>query len=107
MLSEKPHASQAIERLGYDEGRRRLIVWFKSGGVYAYQEVARSTFEAFRAAPSKGRFFQQEIRERFVAGRLSQTEIEELEHAAAAGTRALRCIEIARSGRSARLRVFF
>jgi KTSC domain-containing protein len=107
MLTEKPYGSQAIERFAYDEGSRRLIVWFKSGGVYAYQDVARSTFDDFRAARSKGRFFQHEIRPRFVARRLSETEAGELDRSAVVAMGARVRFEIAHIGRCARVRVFF
>ena len=43
--------------------RADLVIFFKSGGVYEYQDVPRTVFDGFRAAQSKGEFFQSAIRD--------------------------------------------
>jgi hypothetical protein len=57
--------STAIRAINYDAPRRRLRVTFVSGAVYDYEDVPPETVEAFRAAPSKGRFFAYRIRPKF------------------------------------------
>ena len=34
---------------------------FRAGGLYAYRDVPAEVFDAFMAAPSKGRFFHARI----------------------------------------------
>lgn len=57
--------STVIRRFSYDEPRRRLRVIFTSGDVYDYEAVPPEVVEDFRAAPSKGRFFGPNIRNRY------------------------------------------
>ena len=54
--------SSNIAAVGYDEEVKKLLVRFKSGHEYAYDDVPESTFEAFLAAPSKGQFFAAAVR---------------------------------------------
>lgn len=51
--------SSNIASIGYDGGI--LVVEFTNGHLYAYA-VDQATFEAFAAAESKGRHFNQQIR---------------------------------------------
>ena len=57
--------SSVIRSFDYDAVRNELSITFVSGKIYVYQLVPRHVFEAFRAAPSKGAFFNQHIRERY------------------------------------------
>lgn len=57
-----PVESRSITAAGYDEASQTLSVQFKSGAVYQYKDVPRETFDAFMAAESKGRFFQESVR---------------------------------------------
>lgn len=58
--------STAIRRTHYDAESRTLSVWFvPSGHRYDYFDVPPATYEAFRHAASKGRFFNAHIRDRF------------------------------------------
>src|ERR1700686_5334790 len=66
--------SEAIAKFAYDLGTRRLVIFFKSGGVYEYQDVPRTVFDGFRAAQSKGEFFQSAIRTHFASQRFSTSE---------------------------------
>ena len=63
--------SSVIRRFRYDERRRRLTVTFVSGEVYEYENVPPEAAEDFRAAPSKGRFFGADIRDRYPYQRLT------------------------------------
>lgn len=58
--------STLIRDSRYDPQTRILIVWFVSNGKrYDYLDVSPDTFGAFRAAFSKGRFFNRHIRGHF------------------------------------------
>lgn len=65
--------SEAIARIEYDAAERTLFVQFTSGEWYAYSDVPDATYRAFAAAESKGRFFQEQVRDCFAfAGPLVQ-----------------------------------
>ena len=57
--------SSAIQRIHHDDARQRLSVWFESGERYDYADVTRDVYEAFVTADSKGRFFAEQIRDRY------------------------------------------
>jgi hypothetical protein len=58
--------STSIRKTKYDPGTRVLSVWFvASGKRYDYEAVPPETYAAFREASSKGRFFNEHIRDRF------------------------------------------
>jgi hypothetical protein len=58
--------STSIRKTKYDPGTRVLSVWFvTSGKRYDYEAVPPETYAAFREASSKGRFFNEHIRDRF------------------------------------------
>ena len=58
--------STLIQNTEYDAATKTLSVWFvTSGNRYDYQNVAPETYDAFRRAFSKGRFFNQFIRNRY------------------------------------------
>jgi hypothetical protein len=57
--------STVIRRFSYDPPRRRLRVTFTSGHVYEYDDVPPRVASDFEAAPSKGRFFGPNIRDRY------------------------------------------
>ncbi|WP_245317946.1 KTSC domain-containing protein [Ensifer sp. 1H6] len=59
--------STLIHKLEYDPQSRILSVWLRpSGRRYDYREVPPETFESFRLAFGKGRFFNTFIRNRYV-----------------------------------------
>ena len=55
--------STAIRRFRYDPERRELQVTFVTGRRYAYFGVPQQEVDAFRAATSKGRYFNARIRD--------------------------------------------
>lgn len=58
--------STSIRKTEYDPETRILSVWFvASGKRYDYEAVPSETYEAFRGAFVKGRFFNEHIRDRF------------------------------------------
>lgn len=58
--------STVIRNMHYDAGKRILSIWFvPSGNRYDYEAVPPQTYAAFRTASSKGRFFNEFIRDRY------------------------------------------
>lgn len=57
--------SSAVSAVDYDDEARRLVVTFATGPTYAYDAVPRRVYETMLQAPSKGRFFNSEVRERY------------------------------------------
>ena len=57
--------STVIKAFDYDAAARELDVLFVTGRRYAYLDVPPETAEAFRAAFSKGRYFNRHIRDHF------------------------------------------
>lgn len=57
--------SSTIRAIGYDEAASILEVEFLSGGLYQYLGVPRSSYDAFMAASSKGRYLDQRIKNRY------------------------------------------
>jgi hypothetical protein len=103
--------SKAIARFAYDPDAQRLFIDFKTGGVYAYQDVPRAVFAGFREAQSKGQFFQTAIRDRFQGRRLAPGEVAAIERRPARGTdsgmRESVRVDITALGRPGKRSVFF
>ena len=57
--------SSVIAGFDYDEELAQLTVTFVTGRVYCYYMVPADCAAAFRAAFSKGEFFNKNIRDRF------------------------------------------
>ena len=62
--------STAISEIDYDAQRTKLLVRFVSGERYVYVGVPGEVHRSFVDADSKGRFFQQKIRDRYPFNRL-------------------------------------
>ena len=60
-----PVRSSALAAVGYDAERCLLHIRFRHTGLYTYQNVPPDVFEALLAAESKGRFYNQYIRNAF------------------------------------------
>lgn len=66
--------STVIRNTSYDPATRILSVWFvPSGYRYDYEDVTPETYAAFRQASSKGRFFNDFIRDRHVYRRVANS----------------------------------
>jgi lysyl-tRNA synthetase class 2 len=63
--------SSAIRAFEYDAGERALDVTFTSGRHYRYHAVPPRVAEGMRGAPSKGRYFNARVRDRFVFTRIN------------------------------------
>jgi len=57
--------STVVRHISYDEAARELHVTFTSGEIYTYYHVPKPVHAAFRAAASKGRFFNAHIKDRY------------------------------------------
>jgi hypothetical protein len=62
--------SSAIEAVDYDHAGQQLDIELTTGRVYRYVDVPRDVYEAFMAAESKGRFYNDHIRDEFLCERL-------------------------------------
>jgi len=62
--------SSVMDAVKYDADRRALTIRFDSGETYLYTNVPPAIAEALLAAPSKGRFFHEEIKPVFPGRRL-------------------------------------
>lgn len=58
-------SSSAMSRVEYDEGSRRLDIWFNGTGRYTYYGVPLAIYLGLLNASSKGRYFNDNIRDRF------------------------------------------
>jgi len=63
-----PVESSSIDSIGYEN--EVLEVRFRNGGLYRYFLVPELMYELLMQAPSKGRFFNQNIRSRYEGVRL-------------------------------------
>lgn len=52
-------------RVEYDEMARRLDIWFTSTGQYSYYGVPLAMYLGLLNSPSKGRYFNDNIRDHY------------------------------------------
>jgi KTSC domain len=57
--------SSVIRRFSYAPGRRELTIEFTTSRIYLYFDVPLQEAAAFRAATSKGRYFNANIRDHY------------------------------------------
>lgn len=57
--------STVIRFYSYNAKSRALTIVFQSGRRYRYEDVPPAIYEAMNAAPSKGEFFNEHIRDKF------------------------------------------
>jgi hypothetical protein len=60
-----PMPSKVIAGFDYDAKKSVLTITFTTGRIYAYEDVPHPVYEAFRFANSKGRYFNDHIRDCF------------------------------------------
>ncbi|UCI34760.1 KTSC domain-containing protein [Mesorhizobium sp. B4-1-4] len=64
--------STVIQNTQYDPATRVLSVWFVPTGYrYDYMGVPLATYTAFRKSSSKGRFFNEYIRDNYTYRRVA------------------------------------
>lgn len=57
--------SSAMHRVEYDEGSHRLDIWFTASGQYSYYGVPIPLYLGLLSASSKGRYFNDNIRDQY------------------------------------------
>ena len=62
--------SSSLQSIGYDEQFETLEVEFRNGAVYQYYNCPQPMYDALMSAPSKGQFFNANIRNSFPYSRV-------------------------------------
>jgi hypothetical protein len=57
--------SSNLTKTTYDTETKKLIVEFKTGLTYEYDDVPHQVYTQFRMAPSQGKFFSEKIARAF------------------------------------------
>jgi len=57
--------SDVMDNAHFNDHTKVLTVTFQSGSVYEYENVPERVFNRLNAAPSKGQFFNQNIRNKY------------------------------------------
>jgi len=63
------NTSSVIREIQHNADNNELRVTFRNGDTYAYPNVDRKVAEEFAQAPSKGRFFNQNLGAIYYSGR--------------------------------------
>ena len=63
--------STVIQSFEYDSDQRELLVVFRSGRRYVYEEVAEGIYQAMRRSFSKGEYFNEHIRDHYAFRRIA------------------------------------
>jgi KTSC domain len=59
--------SREIEWIGYEHKRNMLQIEFIVGAIYQYENVPETVYQEFLTAPSYGRFFESNIKNKYQA----------------------------------------
>lgn len=70
-----PVESSNVAEVGYDEDSMIMEVAFLSGGVYQYLGVPKHIHNMMMAAPSKGRFLHEQVKNVFAAVKTAENFI--------------------------------
>lgn len=62
--------SSAIRTVEYDEARQHLVITLANGRTYRYLDVPPEVYQQFLAAESKGRFYNDHVRDAYIYERL-------------------------------------
>ena len=60
-----PVESTAIAAAGYSKRLRALEIEFRNGAIYRYLQVEPAVYQALLKAPSKARFYDENIRHKY------------------------------------------
>jgi hypothetical protein len=60
-----PVESTALAAVGYSERLRALEIEFRNGAIYRYLKVEPAVYDALLKAPSKARFYDENIRHKY------------------------------------------
>ena len=64
-MTRTPVRSSTLVSVGYDDPEQVLELEFKRNSVYQYFSVPKALYDQLMAASSKGKFFDQKIRDKF------------------------------------------
>lgn len=64
-MERQPVVSTNLAFIGYDDETETLEIEFRNGAVYRYFAVPAGEHEGLLAAPSKGIYFNQRIKDRY------------------------------------------
>ena len=64
-IKRHPVESSALATVGYSKRLRVLEIEFRNGAIYRYLEVPPAVYETLMNAPSKTRFYDQNIRRKY------------------------------------------
>ncbi|MEY2561259.1 MAG: hypothetical protein QOG51_1674 [Verrucomicrobiota bacterium] len=64
-ITRDPVESRALAAVGYSKRLRALEIEFRNGAIYRYLEVSPLVYEALMDAPSKARFYDENIRGKY------------------------------------------
>ncbi len=73
-----PVTSSNIDGYHYMADRQLLLIAFKSGGTYSYENVEQPIVDGFATASSKGAFFQSRIRDNYATTSLDDMAVANL-----------------------------
>jgi hypothetical protein len=57
--------STALSSVGYSKRLRALEIEFRNGAIYRYLDVSQAIYHDLMVAPSKARFYDENIRRKF------------------------------------------
>jgi hypothetical protein len=69
-IRREPVTSTALARVGYSKDRHILEVELLNGAIYRYLGVPPSVYRALKEAPSKGRFYDHNVRYKYPSRRV-------------------------------------
>ena len=69
-MIRQPIQSSNLRSVGYDEKLKILEIEFHEGRIYQYSNVPENIYSNLMNALSKGKFFAQQIKNRFPTKRL-------------------------------------
>jgi hypothetical protein len=64
-IKRLPVQSSALATVGYSKRLRALEIEFRNGAIYRYLEVPSSVYQELVNAPSKARFYDENIRRKY------------------------------------------
>jgi hypothetical protein len=64
-IKRNPVQSTALASVGYSKRLRALEIEFRSGAIYRYLNVTPALYHHLMSAPSKARFYDENIRRKF------------------------------------------
>ena len=64
-MRRRPVESSVVRAVGYDPAERTLEVEFHTDRVYRYFVVPQRVYDALLTAPSVGRYFNENVRDRY------------------------------------------